>query len=70
LRRDYSAAADWFAKSMREQPQGGLAREAAGRRIEALRLGGNAALAEQAAREYLAEYPDGPHAKLARTVLK
>ncbi|HVY25337.1 MAG TPA: FecR domain-containing protein [Polyangiaceae bacterium] len=67
---DYGQAAEWFAKSQSEQPSGRLAREAAGRRIEALRNAGHVAAAGQAARDYLERYPDGPHAELARAQLK
>jgi TolA-binding protein len=69
-RHDYAQAADWFAKCWQEQPQGSLAREAAGRRLEALRKAGSAAQASQAARDYLELYPTGPHAELARAQLK
>jgi len=69
-RHDYAQAADWFAKCWQEQPQGGLAREAAGRRLEALRKAGSSAQATQAARDYLERYPTGPHAELARAQLK
>ena len=68
--RAYGQAAAWFATCIREQPSGSLSREAAGRQIEALRNGGDAAGAEQAARAYLARFPDGPHADLARGLLR
>ena len=68
--RAYGQAAAWFSTCIREQPNGPLSREAAGRQIEALRNGGDAAGTEQAARAYLARYPDGPHADLARGLLK
>jgi transmembrane sensor len=66
----YGQAATWFATCMREQPSGPLAREAAGRQIEALRNAGDATGAEQAARAYLSRYPDGPHADVARALIK
>jgi TolA-binding protein len=62
-------AADWFETYLREEPQGLLAREAAGRLIESYRAAGNAAAAEGAASRYLARYPNGPHAALARHAL-
>jgi TolA-binding protein len=68
-RRAYQQAAEWFSTSLREEPRGPLAREASGRLIEALRRTGNAAGAQSVARDYLAHYPDGPHADLARSVL-
>jgi len=69
-RHAYGQAAEWFATSVREQPNGPLAREAAGRQIESLRNAGNSAGAQRAARDYLARYPDGPHADVARSLLK
>jgi TolA-binding protein len=69
-RHAYAQAAEWFARCIREQPSGPLVREAWGRQIEALRNAGDAAGAQRAAREYLSQYPDGPHADIARSVLK
>lgn len=69
-RHAYGQAAEWFSTCVREQPNGPLVREAWGRRIEALRNFGDGAGAQRAAREYLAHYPDGPHADIARSVLK
>jgi TolA-binding protein len=69
-RHAYGQAAEWFATCVREQPDGPLAREASGRQIEALRNAGDAAGAQRAARAYLARYPDGPHADVARSVLR
>jgi len=66
----YAEAAQWFATSIREQPSGSLAREAAGRLIEALRSAGDDAGARRAAENYLARYPDGPHADLARSLVR
>jgi TolA-binding protein len=68
--RAYAQAAEWFATSIREQPSGSLAREASGRLIEAYRSAGNAAAAERAARAYLERYPEGPHADVARSVVR
>jgi TolA-binding protein len=68
--RAYAEAAEWFATSLREQPGGSLAREAAGRLIEARRRAGDDAGARQAAEGYLARYPDGPHADLARSLVR
>jgi transmembrane sensor len=67
-RHAYREASDWFATCLREQPDGPLARESAGRRIEALRNAGEDGPAAQAAREYLSRYPDGPHAGVAKSV--
>lgn len=69
-RHAYAQAAEWFSTCVREQPNGPLVREAWGRQIEALRNSGDGAGAQRTAREYLARYPDGPHADIARSVLK
>ncbi len=66
----YEQAAEWFSTSLREQPGGPLAREASGRLIEALRRADDSAGARRAARDYLVKYPEGPHADLARSVLR
>lgn len=66
----YAEAAEWFATSIREQPAGSLAREAAGRLIEARRRAGDDAGARRAAESYLGRYPDGPHADLARSLVR
>jgi transmembrane sensor len=68
--RAYAEAAEWFATSIREQPGGSLVREAAGRLIEARRRAGDGAGARRAAEDYLARYPDGPHADLARSLVR
>ncbi len=69
-RHAYAQAAEWFSTCVREQPGGPLVREAWGRRVEALRNAGDAAGAQRVAHEYLVRYPDGPHADIARSVLK
>jgi TolA-binding protein len=66
----YEQAAAWFSTSLREQPAGPLAREASGRLIEALRRADDSAGARRAAHDYLDRYPEGPHADLARSVLR
>jgi len=62
-------AAQWFQNYLREAPSGGLAREAAGRLLEADRALGDLSAARDVAREYLDKYPSGPHASLAHDVL-
>jgi TolA-binding protein len=64
----FSEAARWFATYSGEQPGGPLAREALGRRMEALSRAGARNDAARAAEQYLRQYPDGPHAPLARTL--
>jgi transmembrane sensor len=68
-RADYAEAARFFELSLDEQPAGPLAREAAGRLIEARLLGGDAEGARAAARQYLERHADGPHARTARRLL-
>ena len=68
-RRNYREAARWFQSYLREEPLGGLAREAAGRLIESQRAAGDIAGARESASSYLGKYPAGPHAALARSVL-
>lgn len=66
----FREAAVWLETYVRERPKGRFAREASGRLIEAYRRGGNEKGARVAAKRYLARYPDGPHAELARSVLQ
>jgi transmembrane sensor len=68
-RRNYADAARWFRSYLRDEPSGGLAREAAGRLIEAQKAAGDVAAARESASAYLSKYPVGPHAALARAVL-
>ena len=66
----FQDAAGWLETYLRERPKGRFAREASGRLIEAYRRAGNEKGARVAAKRYLARYPDGPHAELARSVLQ
>jgi hypothetical protein len=66
VRHDLGSAGDHFETYLRERPSGSLAREALGRAIEARSRAGDSARAERLAVRYLATWPDGPHAKLAR----
>ena len=68
-RSAYGEAAHYFALTLLEQPSGPFARDAAGRLIESLDRSGDVTGARAAAERYLARYPDGPHASLARTLL-
>jgi TolA-binding protein len=62
-------AVNWFELYLREQPRGLLAREASGRVIESHLAMRNGSGAKRAASRYLAAYPDGPHASMARQAL-
>jgi transmembrane sensor len=64
-----SEASSWFETYLGEQPAGPLAREAAGRLVEARVAAGDDRGARESAARYLSRYPDGPHAQLARRVL-
>jgi transmembrane sensor len=64
------AAAGWLEIYLRERPDGRFAREAAGRLVEAYVQSEDSPKAKAAAERYLARYPDGPHAALARSVLQ
>lgn len=65
----FANAAHWFRTYLAEQPNGALAREAAGRLIEALERGGDPEGAREAAAHYLASWPSGPHAEKARSLI-
>jgi transmembrane sensor len=64
----YGEAARWFATYLSERQDGPLAREALGRQMEALSRAGDRAGAGRVAEQYLGQYPEGPHASLARTL--
>jgi hypothetical protein len=58
-------AARWFERYVEEAPGGPLVREASGRRLEALVQLKAPSVAHEA-RRYLEQWPEGPHAALAR----
>ena len=66
--RGLSAAVTWFETYLKEQPRGQLAREAIGRIMEAHDRIGNREAARRYARKYLARYPEGPQAEMARRI--
>jgi hypothetical protein len=68
-RSAYGDAAQHFALSLLEAPNGPFARDAAGRLMESLDRAGDVTGARAAAERYLARYPDGPHARFARALL-
>jgi transmembrane sensor len=59
----------WFSTYLAERPGGALAPEALGRAMEAEQRLGDLATARTSAASYLARYPDGAHAALARSLL-
>jgi uncharacterized cupin superfamily protein len=61
-------AASWFQKYLAEEPNGALARESAGRLLEALMQAGRHTEAQASAASYLERYPTGPHAPYARSL--
>ena len=64
----YAEAARWFDVYLLERSGGPLAREASGRRMEALERSGDHAAAKDAAKHYLDDFPAGPHSELARSI--
>ena len=64
----YAEAARWFETYLNERGDGPLAREALGRRMEAMSRAGDRVGAGVVAEQYLRQYPEGPHAPLARTL--
>jgi TolA-binding protein len=66
---DYAQAASWFATYVKEQPNGPLLGDAAGRLIEAHDARGDRSAARRAASAYLRRFPDGPYATKARSIL-
>lgn len=61
-------ALGWFQRYLAEAPDGPLSREALGRVLE-LQHGAKSSEAAATARRYLATFPAGPHAALARSVV-
>jgi hypothetical protein len=58
----------WFEEYLREAPNGALREQALGRSLELVRHG-DPARAHRAAQRYLAEYPGGAYAALAKKVV-
>jgi hypothetical protein len=69
-RGDPARGASWFETYLAEAPDGTLAREAAGRVMEAHHRAGNAPAARLAARRYLDRNRGGPYETLARRLLE
>jgi len=67
--KDAAGAIEWFDRYLQEQPGGPLAETATGRLIE-LYKPRDAARAGKLAERYLAAYPDGSYAALARTLVE
>jgi hypothetical protein len=64
---DRAEAVKWFEVYLKEVPQGGLREQALGRLVE---LQKGTARGRQAAERYLAAYPRGTYAELARASLR
>jgi transmembrane sensor len=65
---DQPEAIEWFSTSLGESPTGPLAREALGRLMESHLRQHHPDDARRMAAEYLRAWPDGPHARLARSL--
>jgi TolA-binding protein len=65
----YAEAHRWFAAYLAERPGGALAAEALGRTMEAEQRTGDLARARETAQQYLARYPAGAHADLAKSLI-
>jgi TolA-binding protein len=65
----FAEAHRWFSTYLAERPGGALAAEALGRAMEAEQRLGDLAAARETAGKYLARYPAGAHADLARSLL-
>jgi hypothetical protein len=68
LSADNTNAARWFATYIRESPNGAFARDARGRLLVSLAATRNEDALREAAQDYLQHHPDGPHARLARSI--
>jgi ferric-dicitrate binding protein FerR (iron transport regulator) len=68
VKHQLGPAGDDFELYLRERPSGPFAREALGRAIEARNGAGDSDRAQRLAVRYLATWPDGPHAALAKRV--
>lgn len=66
---DPLTATHWFGLVLAENPGGPLTREASGRLLESLERAGDHGGARAQAQRYLAAYPDGPHASMAKSIL-
>jgi TolA-binding protein len=69
-RVDYVEADRWFSAALAEQPSGPLAGEAMGRLLELRKLRNDRVSAREVAFEYLARFPEGPYAVLARSFIE
>jgi transmembrane sensor len=65
-RSDLESAIELSTRYLEDHPDGSLAREVFGRRMQWRKAGHDVEGARRDARRYLARWPDGPHAALAR----
>jgi transmembrane sensor len=65
----FDEAHRWFSVYLAERPGGALAAEALGRAMEAEQRTGDLSRARETAQRYLARYPAGAHAELAKSLL-
>ena len=63
-------AIGWFRTYLDERPSGAYVREARGRLLQSLLAVNERAAAKAVAERYLDAHPEGPHAKLARSIVE
>lgn len=63
-------AIEWFRAYLEERPSGAYVREARGRLLQSLLAVDERAAAKAVAERYLDAHPEGPHAKLARSIVE
>jgi TolA-binding protein len=68
--RNSSAAVDWYARYMQEDPNGTYASEALGRKMILVQQISGATEARAAAAEYLSHFPDGPYRARAQALTR
>lgn len=66
---DSAEAGRWFETAYKEQPRGPLAQESLGRLMESQKGRGDDWAAWETAKKYLQQFPEGPHAAMAKELV-